>query len=123
MRGDLILSRRRNQHIAIQLQQLRIADVFRAAIALKRASRLQILQSRSDVDTGWVMNTTMHVRYPDHPITGFMKELRGDTANVAAALHDHASVRRRHLESLNGLAPHTQQPSPRGFAPPPPPPQ
>src|SRR5713226_9269138 len=118
VRRDLIFSRRRNQHVAIQFQQFRVADVFRTLVALKRARRLQILQSRGDVDAFRVVNAATHVGYAGYFKACFVKQQCRDAADVPAPLHDHPSIARSHLESLGGFIYDDQQSSTGRFAPP-----
>src|ERR1051326_1141755 len=45
----------------------------------------------------------MNVRYCYNFVTGLVHQLRADATNISRALHDYASLARRHLESLDAF--------------------
>src|SRR5712691_1215877 len=87
LRSNLIFCSRRNQDVALQLQEFAVCDPFDALIALERASSIKVFKSSGNINTVRVVYTTVHVGERDHLVTRLMKQAGCDAANIARPLN------------------------------------
>src|SRR5882724_12155264 len=85
--SNLVLGSRRNQHIAFQLQEFTVCYTLHSGIILEGAGGLQMLEGGGYVNALRIIDATMDIGNRHNLITGFVKQLRSDSANVPRSLH------------------------------------
>src|ERR1043166_120854 len=108
VRSDLVLRGRRYQHITRKLQQFLVIHKLDVLVSLKRPSGREILQRLRDIDSFWIVDTAVNVRYRYNLITRLVNQSRADTTNISRALHDNACLGGGHLEPLDRLVDNKQ---------------
>ena len=91
---QLVLAGGEDEHVARELEELLVRDPLAAVVARERAVLGDVGVEGGDVEAGLGVNAARDVRDRDHAGAALVQLRRGDTADVAEALHDARAARR-----------------------------
>ena len=101
--ADLVLDRSRDEDVAVELQELRVRDPYRAREAGERTGLALVRVHAIRVDTLRVHDRACRIREPDDHGPELSHQLRREATGVSESLHDDACALEVHAQVLRRL--------------------